>query len=85
MRFAINLFAKVFQKRLKKVLAGTPVDVLLEGGLGGGVIFVLRPFYDVWRNFCLLKYARNVLKRYSLDPLGMSFLKGAWEVVSYLF
>ena len=77
--------AKVCQKWLKKVLAGPPGDVLLEGGLGGGVIFVLRPSYDIWRNFCLLKYARNVLKRYSLDPLGMFFSKGAWEIVSYLF
>ena len=51
------MFAKVCQKCLKKVLAGPPGDVLLEGGLGGGVIFVLRPSYDVWRNFCLLKYA----------------------------
>ena len=35
-----------------------------------------RPSYDIWRNFCLLKYARNVLRRYSLDPLGLSFSKG---------
>ena len=45
---------------------------------------ILRPSYDIWRNFCLQKYARNVLRRYLLDPLGLSFLKGAWKVVSNL-
>ena len=27
---------------------------------------------------------RNAFKRYLLKPLGMSFLKRTWEVVSYL-
>ena len=62
-----------------------PLKVLATPWGSRRVIFVLRPSYNIWRNFCLLKYARNVLKRYLLDPLGMSFLKGAWEVVSYLF